>query len=109
MNINLKLDKKKIIIIASAVLVILLVSFGVYLYKKNQDRLIQESKNKEEVFTPEFLSTEEKTKLEIPLETKIQSVSRDESGELEVYRIIKTDSDVVDPSKVGPISPRKKK
>lgn len=106
MNINLKLDKKKIIIIGSVVLAIILITLSVYLYKKNQSRLAIEDGAKTVVFIPEFLSSEEKTKLEIPVETKIQAVKRDADGEIKVYRIIKSDADIVDPAKVEPISPR---
>lgn len=108
MNINLKLDKKKIIIIASAALVISLIIVSLIIYKNNQNKNKDGINLEEKVFTPEFLSTEEKTKLEIPVETKIQALSRDKDGEIKVYRIIKSDSDIVDPSTINPISPQSK-
>jgi uncharacterized protein YneF (UPF0154 family) len=108
-NLNFKLDKKKLMIIIPAILIILIIVIGFFIYKKNQEKNIQGEKKVEKVFVPEFMSTEEKTKLQIPVETKIQAVTRDANGDVKVYRIIRNDSDVIDPAKVGPISPRMKK
>lgn len=109
MNIDLKMDKKKIIVIASAVLVILLIIISLVIYKNKQAKNLEEMNKQEKVFVPEFMSAEEKAKLEIPADAKIQAVTRDANGEVSVYRVIKSDSDIVDPATVGPISPRTKK
>ena len=55
---------------------------------------------------PEFLSAAEKEKLKILPNFKIQSLGRDASGQVTVYKVIKTDSDIIlDPSKITPINP----
>ena len=46
-------------------------------------------------YTPEFLNIEDKKKLDIPAEVKVQVFKRDESGNVEVYKIIKNDWDLV--------------
>ena len=100
------MNKKKIIIIAAASLALILIIISViFIYQRNKAN--QANKN-EQVFTPDFLSTAEKAKLNIPADAKIQAVTRDSKGEVNVYRIIKSDADVVDPAKIGPISPHAK-
>ncbi|MFZ4631968.1 MAG: hypothetical protein ACOYL8_02020 [Patescibacteria group bacterium] len=109
MNINLKLDKKKIIIIGSvALIIILIIVFSIVIYQKNKSAENNGATKTEKIFTPDFLSTEEKTKLEIPTEVKIQAMARDKNGKVTVYKVIKGTSDVEDPAKVEPISPRSK-
>lgn len=49
-------------------------------------------------FAPEFLSIEEKKKLYMPEDLKVQVLTRDKSGELMIYKIIKDDSEIVDPA-----------
>jgi len=109
MNIDLKMNRKKIIIISLITLLFFLIIVGVLIFKKNQINQNNESNLEEKIFVPEFLSTEEKIKLEIPAEAKIQAITRDPEGEIKVYRVMKNDSDIVDPATVGPISPRTKK
>lgn len=56
---------------------------------------------------PEFLSVAEKNKLNISPDLKIQALGRNASGSVTVYKIIKTDGDIIlDPSKIGSISPQ---
>jgi uncharacterized protein YpmS len=102
------MNKKKIIIIASASLaLILIIVLFVLLYQKNKTNTANSNPSKtQNVFTPDFLSAEEKTKLNIPVDAKIQAMVRDGSGAVKVYKIIKSDADITDPAKVGPISPR---
>ena len=101
------MNKKKIIIIAAASLALILIIVSViFIYQKNKAN--QANNKNEQVFTPDFLSTAEKAKLNIPADAKIQAVTRDSKGEVNVYRIIKSDADVVDPAKIGPISPHAK-
>ncbi len=58
---------------------------------------------------PEFLTDEEKDSFGLPAEVKAQALTRDVSGKILVYKIIKSDNDVVlDPAAIGPISPRQK-
>lgn len=109
MKLDLKLDKKKIIIIASSVLALLLIIFLIMFLVKKNGTVSNNTDNNTDVpksFTPDFLNVAEKTKLGIPVDAKIQAMMRDQQGEVTVYKIIKNDSDIVDPSQVMPISPR---
>lgn len=61
------------------------------------------------VFKVEFLDQEEKTRMGISPDLKIQVIKRGPKGEPLVYRIIRSEADIVsDLSQVKPISPRAK-
>lgn len=53
------------------------------------------------IFTPDFLTVEEKTKLDIPTDKKIQAITRDKSGAVIVYKIINNKTDIINPSQVN--------
>lgn len=102
----MKLDKKKIIIIASAVFILLVITaLVIFLIKKNGENA-NRGNNISAVFTPDFLNVQEKDKLGISADIKIQAMTRDQAGEVTIYKIIKNDSDIVNPAEVGSISPR---
>lgn len=111
MKLDIKSDKKKIIIIVSSVLVLLLIIFLIIFPTKKSENVPDNktSDNKTKVtksFTPELLTAKEKARLKIPSETKVQVMARDQQGEATVYKVIKNDSDIVDPAQVEPVSPR---
>jgi len=103
------MKNKKIIIIIGIVLILVLV-FLILL--NNKDVVFTDKSgadNKETVYVPEFLDDIEKEDLGLPVESRVQALSKNEEGETEVYKIIKNDWDIVtDPSEVGSISPRAK-
>ena len=108
MKLDVKLDKKKIIIIASSVLALLLIIFLIVFLTKKNGSISNNNNNvdAQKSFTPDFLNVEEKTKLGIPVDAKIQAMMRDQQGEVTVYKVIKDDSEIVDPTQVKPASPR---
>lgn len=106
MKLDVKLDKKKIIIIASSVLALLLIIFLIIFLTKKNGNVSDNNTDVPKSFTPDFLNVAEKTKLGIPVEAKIQAMTRDQQGEVTVYKVIKNDSEIVDPSQVKPASPR---
>lgn len=106
MKLDMKLDKKKIIIIASSVLALLLIIFLIMFLARKSGNVSNNNTNVSTSFTPDFLNVEEKTKLGIPVEAKIQAMMRDQQGEVTVYKVIKDDSEIVDPAQVKQTSPR---
>lgn len=100
------MNKKKIIIISSAVLVLLIVLFfSWFLWSKNKTIVNPQNINSPvKTLTPEFLTTEEKNQLKIPADLKIQAVTRNQSGVLMVYKVIKNDQDIVNPVQVEPLN-----
>ncbi len=55
---------------------------------------------------PEFMTAQEKAKLGLPPELKAQIINRNGSGDITVYKVIKSDQDIVaDPNKISPINP----
>jgi hypothetical protein len=100
--------KSKKLIIGITVAVIILVTLVVVLLLNNKSgggKLgIFGSKN---AAAPDFLNDKEKTNLNLLPSTKVQSLQRDENGEVMVYKIIYEDADIVaDPANMPPISPR---
>lgn len=99
------MKNRKLFIILSVLVALLLfvvIIFWAVPAKKN-------SPSAPNAYQPEFLSDSEKQALNLPLETKVQSLGRNKEGKVTVYRIINDDSQIIlDPSKIGPISPRQR-
>jgi len=99
-------NKKTILLIIGGVILIVIIAlviWQVYLKKSKA-----QTANTVPVFKADFLQADEKQKLGIPVDLKIEALSRDAQGGVMVYKVIKQDSDVVDPAKLNPISPRTK-
>lgn len=98
-------NKQKIIIaiLATLLVVILIIILAWNKAEKNEVKqsLPTGSAN---VFTPEFMSDEEKQKLELVGDNQIQVLKKGETGETEVYRIIKPDQEIVNPAEVEAIN-----
>jgi len=97
------MNKKKIIIILiSGVILLIVLFFVLILFKSNQQTKIGiNSDLSSEIFTPEFLTDKEKVDFGMTTDLKIQAVSRNSSGEVMVYKIIRKDSDIVNPKKIN--------
>lgn len=94
------------------ILVILVIVVGglIYWFWPKTDSFYQAPSNvatNGSLQAPEFMSDSEKKVFGLPSETKVQVISREKDGEISVYKIIRSDSDVVsNPSLLPPISPR---
>lgn len=97
------MSRKNIIIISIAT--IFLISTSIFFIKNNRLNVFNDADN-EEIFIPEFLSSVEKQSLGIPEENNIQVVTRDDNGEVLVYRVIESDDQVINPGDVESVSPR---
>jgi len=105
-------EKRKIIIAAGAFLFILLIGLIIFFSLRDKNKLNQEpnSNPQNNLPAPEFLNVAEKDKFGLPADAKVQSLNKDEAGNILVYKIIYSDNDIIaDPSAVAPISPRQKK
>lgn len=107
------MKNKKIWLLISLLLVLLLVVFLVFrlFFLDKSPGISNEDQNNAgaPTFKVEFLNQEEKTRMGISPDLKIQAIKRGPKGELLVYRIIRSEADVVtDLSQVKPISPRAK-
>lgn len=105
MSFGLKLNKKKITIISAVGILLLAAILLIVFFVKKNEPLPEIKSIDKNGFTPDILNVEEKTKLGIPVEAKIQAMTRDENGEVTVYKIIKNDSDIIDPKEVGTVTP----
>ena len=103
------LNNKKNIIIAGLVVLILITALILAL--TNLRKANEENRNNnpgaDNLPAPEFLTAQEKADFRLDDGVKAQVLSRNASGAPTVYRLINTEADIVmDPSKIGPISPR---
>ena len=86
------MNKKKTIVILLATLLVIVVVLIIIL-----------PKNKKEIFTnntistyePEFMNDDEKTSFGLIEDSKIQVLKRGDGGAVEVYKIIREESDIV--------------
>ncbi|NLZ74309.1 hypothetical protein GX917_00125 [Candidatus Falkowbacteria bacterium] len=101
------MNKKKTttIIVSLSIILLLIILAIIFLPDKNKAKKNGELEYATD-FIPEMLSTTEKQEMGIPAETQIQVMSRDESGEVTVYKIIRDESDIVNPAKVEPLIPQ---
>ena len=101
---------KKLVIISIIAAIIIIGGLIFWLVSKNihnNSAPKQANPNSSALPAPQFLNNAEKLQLGLPPETRVQSLKQDASGAVTVYKIIKTDQDIVaDPSKIGSISPR---
>ncbi len=86
--------KKQIIIISLvAVLVVALALLIIFLTKRpSSDTPI--GGEQIEVYEPEFMTNTEKLRLDLPEDAEIQVLKRGDSGEIDVYKIIREPADV---------------
>jgi hypothetical protein len=107
------MDKnKKIIIIFAAVIVLLVIVVTVIFFfsgKKaslNQPTTNPANTTQPTLPEPKFLDDTAKAKLGLPLSLKAQILQQDARGQVTVYKVIKTNQDIVaDPSALGSLSP----
>lgn len=110
------MKNKKLLILSVVGVVILFVFMALIISQFNSnkstkpspDPLVDNNGEQAAPFEPEFLTPEEKQSFNIPADFKAQAIKRGDNGEVMVYKLIRSDSDVVDPAKIGPISPRTK-
>ena len=81
--------KQKIIILILTLLLIVVLALVLIFNLPKKDNQNSKSTTEETVFVPEFMSVEEKQRLELDVESEIQVLKKDEAGQAEVYRIIK--------------------
>lgn len=91
-------NKKIIIILGFLIILFLLVGIVWFVNNNNKHQAdYQKIIDQEEKFTPEFLNDVEKRALDIDVNKKIQVITRDQNGEVAVYRIINQEVDIVNP------------
>lgn len=103
------LKNKKLIIILIIAAIIIIGGLTFWLVKKgfNKNGAVNQANTNSSA--PQFLNDTEKLKLGLAPEQRIQSLKRGANGEVTVYKVIKSDADVVlDPASIGSLSPRQK-
>ena len=85
---------KKLIIIALVLMLVIILAL-IFLPKLLKKDALEFTVNPEMQYQPEFMSPEELTSLGFPVDSKIQVFQRNESNEVEVYRIIRQEEDVI--------------
>jgi len=103
------MSKKNIIIIISGGLLVL--AFLLFIILKQNQQPVQpitnQPTNKADEFQIEFLEPKEQARLNISPDLKIQVISRTADGQVQTYKIIKNEADIItDPTTLGTISPQ---
>lgn len=99
--------KNKKILIFGLIGLFAVIAIIIVIWQLNQkNQATQTGINQAASFKADYLTSTEKQALNLVTDLPIQAVTRNSQGEVMVYKIIKKDGDVVDPAKVGPISPR---
>lgn len=104
------LKNKKNIIIAGLAVVILIAALILALANRRPAETSNQTKDQpanNAPSAPEFLTSQEKAYLNLSDSVRAQVLGRNANGEPAVYKVIKTDADIIlDPTKIEPISPR---
>ncbi len=103
-------NKKIIIIIFSSVIaLIIIIAVALFIRQKNlKQTLIGEQPVTTQTFQADFLSEKDKKAVDISTDLRVQALKRSPDGDVMVYKIIRSDSDITDPAKIAPISPNLK-
>lgn len=86
------MKKKQIILISSAILAVALIVL--FFMMRTSVEYITLEGYEQTSYEPEFMDEEEKLENQLPADSKIQVLSRDEEGEVSVYKVIRDESDV---------------
>lgn len=86
--------KKKQIIIISIMLMAVIAIALLLIFTSSDKEPGYEADFVYESYTPEFMDAQEKSSFNLPEDSKIQVLKRDESGQVDVYKIIREDIDV---------------
>lgn len=104
---NIFNNKKNLIIIGFVVLILVIALILAITNRQKTEKEQAGIPTAGETTGPQFMTSAEKADLRVSDDIKAQVLNRDASGTPTVYKIIKTDSDVVtDVSKIESISPR---
>lgn len=106
-------QQKKFYLLVFGFIILLIVVF-IFLYSRQTKITAEllnnnnENNNNRNLPTMEFLTDSEKTEFNLPMDAKAQVLGRDEAGAVSVYKIIRSDADLVDMNReVEPLSPRR--
>lgn len=101
--------KNKLIFILISLAIVALVIIGWLIWRRVSGQATNtpnEVVSSGSLHRPEFMTAQEKAKFELADDSRVQVISRDEEGQISVYKIIKSEEEVVlDPSQLPPISP----
>jgi hypothetical protein len=103
-----RFNRRSLVIIAALVLMII-IGLVVWLVSRPETSLpaVESPTGGQSLPAPEFLDDAAKLDIGLPPETNVQVLRRGAAGQVTVYKVIKSEADiVVDPSQIGPLSPR---
>ncbi len=96
--------KQKLIIISSLAALLIVVIVLIITTNRGDDQGYWPDADQ---YTPEFMSAEEKYMFDLSEDTQVQVLKREESGMVEVYKVIRSEDDIIhDLDSIKPIDPR---
>ena len=102
------MNNKKIFILSGLIIVLLVAGFLVFMQIRGEKEKTQVPENVVSNFQPEFMTSAEKAEKGISTDLRVQALTRDASGKVMVYKIIRRDSDIKNPIEIKAMSPRQK-
>ncbi len=101
------MQKKKLIISGIIGAVILIFIVAIVIGQINSRRAQNTTNEKPGLnFQPDFLSSAEKQALGITTDLRLQALTRNASGTVMVYKIIRADKDIINPNEIASTTPR---
>jgi len=99
------MNKKKVIIVSILLLLTAVVVLIILLQNKEET---MNNNNIVNTYEPEFMSTDEKSSFDLSADSKIQVLKRSDEGKIDIYKIIREESDIVYDIEAAnkPIDPR---
>lgn len=93
--------------IVSILVIIFILIIRLKTTESDKSNSINETNRQQQTFILELLNDEEKKQFGLPADARAQVLGREESGAVSVYKIIRSETDLINMSKeIIPISPR---
>jgi len=104
---NMNNKKIKVMILALGTIIIIFLVLWLIFSKNN--KVDPSSQTRGSLNYTEFMTVQEKADFELSSDSQVQVISRDDQGRVSVYKLIRSEEDIVpDPSKLPPLSPNSK-
>lgn len=101
------MNNKKIIILSAALIIAVVAGTAVWFWLGKGTSPAQPSRPGGSLHAPEFMTEAEKQQFQLAPSSRVQVISRDGEGQVSVYKVIRSEADIVaDPSQLPALSPR---
>lgn len=89
------INKKQLTIILGVLLLAIVIMLAIALTRKTGNQPISGGQDNNQAFKVEMMSDQEKQDMNIDSQARVQVLERTDSGDVMTYKVIKSDSDIV--------------